>query len=53
MMKAFEKVGDSTYIHIYIYIYAVIYAVIYIYIYIYIYKCGGIVYFGIKCSMLW
>ena len=24
-----------------------------IYIYIYIYKCGGRVYLGIKCSMLW
>ena len=26
---------------------------IHIYIYIYIYKCGGKVYLGIKCSMLW
>ena len=26
---------------------------IYIYIYIYIYECGGRVYLGIKCSMLW
>ena len=26
---------------------------IYIYIYIYINKCGGKVYLGIKCSMLW
>ena len=23
------------------------------YIYIYIYKCGGIVYLGMKCSVLW
>ena len=26
---------------------------IFTYIYIYIYKCGGRVYLGIKCSMLW
>ena len=25
----------------------------FIYIYIYIYECGGRVYLGIKCSMLW
>ena len=30
-----------------------IYVCIYIYIYIYINECGGRVYLGIKCSMLW
>ena len=44
-----------TYIHTYIYVYIYIYIYLYIYIYIYISinECGGRVYLGIKCSMLW
>ena len=37
----------------YVYMYICMYIYIYIYIYIYLNKCGGRVYLGIKCSMLW
>ena len=39
------------YIDICMYVY--MYICMYIYIYIYLNKCGGRVYLGIKCSMLW
>ena len=41
------------YTHIYTNTYLQIYIYIYIYMYIYINECGGRVYLGITCSILW
>ena len=51
---------NKIYIYIYIYIFNICFKIttflksgVYIYIYRYINECGGRVYLGIKCSMLW